>query len=84
MWLLSTLVIGFVVGLLARLLMPGRYPGGIILTSVLGIAGSFIAGFFGQHVGWYGPWQRPGIIASVLGAMVLLLVSRLVSGRGGQ
>jgi uncharacterized membrane protein YeaQ/YmgE (transglycosylase-associated protein family) len=79
MGLLGTIVIGFIVGLLARLLMPGRYPGGIILTTILGIAGSFVAGYFGHYVGWYRAFQGPGIIASVIGAMVLLLVTRLVA-----
>jgi uncharacterized membrane protein YeaQ/YmgE (transglycosylase-associated protein family) len=79
MAILATLVIGLIVGLLARLFMPGRYPGGIIFTTILGVAGSFVAGLFGHFAGWYHPFQGPGIFASVLGAMVLLLLARLFS-----
>ncbi len=79
MAILGTLFIGLIVGILARVFMPGRYPGGIIFTTILGIAGSFVAGFFGHYVGWYRPFEGPGIIASVLGAMVLLLLARLFS-----
>ena len=78
---LWTIIIGLVVGVLAKLLMPGRDPGGFIVTVLLGIAGSFIAGFIGRSMGWYANGQGPGIIASVLGAMLLLLIYRLIVGR---
>ena len=82
MSLLWTIVIGLVVGAIAKLLMPGRDPGGFIITILLGIAGSFIAGYVGKAAGWYrGVDQAPGIIASVLGAMVLLLLYRLIVRR---
>jgi len=75
------LVIGFIVGALARLLMPGRDPGGIVTTILLGIAGSIVAGFIGRALGWYaGEWSGPGIIASIGGAMLLLLLYRLFTG----
>ena len=80
--LLATLIIGLIVGALAKLLMPGRDPGGIIITILLGIAGAFIAGFLGRAIGWYrDPSQGPGILASVVGAMLLLAIYRLAIGR---
>jgi uncharacterized membrane protein YeaQ/YmgE (transglycosylase-associated protein family) len=66
------LIVGLIVGAIARWVMPGKEPGGLLVTIVLGIAGSLIAGFLGRMVGWYGPGQGAGIIASVLGALLLL------------
>lgn len=78
MGFLWTLIIGLVVGAIAKLLMPGRDPGGIIITMLLGIAGALLAGFIGRELGWYAsPAEGPGIIASVIGAMILLLLYRL-------
>ena len=76
-----TLVIGLVVGAIAKLLMPGRDPGGCIITILLGIAGAFVAGYIGRVVGWYQPGQPAGFIASVIGAMILLLLYRMIAGR---
>ena len=82
MGLLSTIIIGLIVGALAKLFMPGKDPGGIIITILLGIAGSVVAGFLGRAVGWYHtPSSAPGIFASILGAMLLLLVYRFAIGR---
>jgi uncharacterized membrane protein YeaQ/YmgE (transglycosylase-associated protein family) len=82
MGLLWTLIIGLVVGAIAKLLMPGRDPGGIIITMLLGVAGAVLAGFLGRALGWYDrPGSGPGIIASIIGAMVLLLIYRLLVGR---
>jgi uncharacterized membrane protein YeaQ/YmgE (transglycosylase-associated protein family) len=67
-------IIGFVVGLIARAVMPGTQHLGIILTAVLGIAGGFLAGFVGQALGWYQAGQPAGFIASVIGAIVLLFI----------
>jgi uncharacterized membrane protein YeaQ/YmgE (transglycosylase-associated protein family) len=67
-------LVGFVVGLLARAVLPGTQSLGVILTAVLGIAGSFAAGFIGQALGWYQAGQGAGFIGSVLGAVVLLFV----------
>jgi uncharacterized membrane protein YeaQ/YmgE (transglycosylase-associated protein family) len=61
--------------------MPGRDPGGILLTMLLGIAGAFTASFLGRGLGWYGPAESAGILASVLGAMALLVVYRAARGR---
>jgi len=75
------IVIGFVIGLLARLLMPGRDPGGFIITVLLGIAGSFVATWVGQHFGWYGRGQPAGFIGAILGAILILAVYRLFTRR---
>jgi uncharacterized membrane protein YeaQ/YmgE (transglycosylase-associated protein family) len=80
--ILWTLVIGLVVGAIAKLLMPGKDPGGFIVTMLLGVAGAFLAGFIGRALGWYeSAGEGPGIIVSVLGAMLLLLLYRLFVGR---
>ena len=75
-------VIGFVVGLIARAILPGAQSLGIILTALLGIAGSFLAGFAGQSLGWYAPGASAGFIASVVGAIVLLFVVSRLKGPG--
>ena len=79
--LLYTILIGLVIGVVAKLLMPGRDPGGCIITILLGIAGAFVAGYIGRVVGWYQPGQPAGFIASVIGAMILLLLYRMIAGR---
>jgi uncharacterized membrane protein YeaQ/YmgE (transglycosylase-associated protein family) len=82
MGILATLIVGLIVGAIAKLLMPGKDPGGIIITMLLGVAGAFVAGFLGRAVGWYDdPASGPGIIASIIGAMILLGLYRLVIGR---
>jgi uncharacterized membrane protein YeaQ/YmgE (transglycosylase-associated protein family) len=72
------IVIGFVVGAIAKLLMPGKDGGGWIMTTLLGIAGSILASYLGRIVDWYGEGDAAGFIASVLGAMLLLLLYRMV------
>jgi uncharacterized membrane protein YeaQ/YmgE (transglycosylase-associated protein family) len=82
MGILITLLIGLVVGALAKLVMPGKDPGGIIVTMLLGVAGAFVAGMLGRAFGWYRtPGDAPGIIASIIGAVVILGIYRLVAGR---
>jgi uncharacterized membrane protein YeaQ/YmgE (transglycosylase-associated protein family) len=82
MGFLWTLIVGLIVGAIAKLLMPGKDPGGIIVTMLLGVAGALLAGFVGRALGFYSdPGQAPGIIASIIGAMVLLLLYRLFVGR---
>ena len=76
-----TLIIGLVIGAVAKLLMPGKDPGGCIITILLGIAGAFVGGYIGRVVGWYQPGQPAGFIASVIGAMILLLLYRMIAGR---
>jgi uncharacterized membrane protein YeaQ/YmgE (transglycosylase-associated protein family) len=78
---IATLVIGLIVGAIAKLLMPGKDPGGCIITILLGIAGAFVAAYLGQVIGWYQPGQPAGFIASVVGAMLLLLLYRLLFRR---
>ncbi|HEY0195288.1 MAG TPA: GlsB/YeaQ/YmgE family stress response membrane protein [Kofleriaceae bacterium] len=80
MHLLITLIVGLIVGAVAKLVMPGRDPGGILITILLGIAGAFIAGALGHSLGWYAIGEGPGLIASVLGSVALLAVYRVVAG----
>lgn len=79
MHILITLIIGLVVGALAKLVMPGRDPGGFIITALLGVAGAFIAGALGHSLGWYAIGEGPGLIASILGAVILLAIYRAVA-----
>jgi uncharacterized membrane protein YeaQ/YmgE (transglycosylase-associated protein family) len=70
-------IIGLVVGALAKFIMPGKDPGGIIITMLLGVAGSFIATFIGRAVGLYQPGQAAGFLMSLVGAILLLAIYRL-------
>ena len=79
--LLWEAIIGLVVGALAKLIMPGKDPGGIIITMLLGVAGSLLAGFIGQKAGWYQEGQGAGFIMSLIGALILLGIYRLFKGR---
>ena len=79
--IIATLFIGLLVGIVAKLLMPGRDPGGFIITALLGIAGAFVAKFLGQQLGWYSPEDTAGFFASVVGAMILLVLYRLIAHR---
>ena len=81
MHILITLIVGLVVGALAKLVMPGKDPGGFIITALLGVAGAFIAGALGHSLGWYAIGEGPGLIASILGAIILLAIYRAVVGR---
>jgi uncharacterized membrane protein YeaQ/YmgE (transglycosylase-associated protein family) len=84
MGFLWTLIIGLVVGAIAKLIMPGRDPGGIIVTMLIGVAGALLAGFLGRALGWYtNPGEGPGIIASIVGALILLFLYRVFTGRRG-
>ena len=79
MGLLWTLFIGLIVGAVAKLIMPGRHGGGIIVTMILGVVGSFVAGWIGQAVGWYPPGAPAGFIASVIGAILVLWIWGMVA-----
>lgn len=81
MGLIWTLIIGLIVGAIAKLLMPGKDPGGFIITMLLGVAGAFLASFLGRALGLYEPNGSAGIIASILGAMLLLFIYRLFAKR---
>lgn len=81
MEIVTMLVIGLLVGIVAKFLMPGKDPGGFIVTILLGIAGSFLAHYLGSAAGWYSEGDPVGFIAAVVGAIVLLLLYRLLFRR---
>ena len=81
MTILWTILIGLLVGIVAKALMPGRDPGGFIITALIGIAGAFLAHFIGRQMGWYAEGQAAGFLASVGGAIILLALYRMVAGR---
>ena len=81
MSILVTIIVGLIVGAIAKFLMPGRDPGGWIVTILLGIAGAFIGTFLGRAFGFYGDNEAAGWIMSVIGAVVLLAIYRAVIGR---
>ena len=82
MHIIGTLFIGLLVGIIAKFLMPGRDPGGWIITILLGLAGSFIANYVGVAAGWYRDGEAAGFIASVIGAIALLALYRAFTRRG--
>ena len=81
MGILGWIIFGLIVGLVAKLLMPGRDPGGFIVTIILGIVGGEGGGFMGRAVGWYGPNDPVGFVMAVIGAIILLLIYRLALSR---
>lgn len=81
MAIIWTIIIGFLAGLVAKFLMPGRDPGGFIVTTLLGIAGAFVATYLGAAIGWYRAGDGAGFIGAVVGAIILLLVYRFFVGR---
>jgi uncharacterized membrane protein YeaQ/YmgE (transglycosylase-associated protein family) len=84
MGIIGTIIVGLIVGALARFLLPGEQKMGWILTCLLGIAGSMIAGFVGQSMGWYTVGQPAGWIASVIGAIVLLFLVTKLKGSSSR
>jgi uncharacterized membrane protein YeaQ/YmgE (transglycosylase-associated protein family) len=81
-YVLSWIIFGLIVGLLAKFLLPGRDPGGFIVAIALGIAGSVLGGFLARLVGWYGPQQGAGYLMSIAGAILLLWLYRRLSASG--
>jgi uncharacterized membrane protein YeaQ/YmgE (transglycosylase-associated protein family) len=81
MGILGWILFGLVVGALAKLVMPGRDPGGIIVTMLLGIAGAVLGGFVGRALGWYREGEAAGFVMSFIGAVVLLALYRMMVGR---
>ena len=79
--ILGWIIFGLIVGAIAKLLMPGKDPGGFIVTILIGIAGALVGGFLGRSLGMYREGQPAGFFMAVLGAILLLLVYRLVAGR---
>jgi uncharacterized membrane protein YeaQ/YmgE (transglycosylase-associated protein family) len=76
-----SIIIGFIAGIVAKFLMPGRDPGGFIITTLLGIVGAVVATYLGQAVGWYRAGEGAGFIGAVVGAVILLAIYRAVAGR---
>jgi uncharacterized membrane protein YeaQ/YmgE (transglycosylase-associated protein family) len=76
-----TLIVGLIVGAIAKFLMPGKDPGGLIITMILGVIGAFIAHSLGTSTGWYVEGEPAGFFSSVVGAVILLAIYRAVSGR---
>jgi uncharacterized membrane protein YeaQ/YmgE (transglycosylase-associated protein family) len=81
MSIIWAILIGFIVGLVAKFLMPGRDPGGFFITAILGIVGALLATFLGQALGLYAAGQAAGFIASVIGAMIVLFLYHVIRGR---
>jgi uncharacterized membrane protein YeaQ/YmgE (transglycosylase-associated protein family) len=81
MGILSWIVFGLVIGIIAKLLTPGKDPGGFIVTTLLGIAGALLGGFIGRAMGFYGPQQAAGWLMSIGGAILLLVLYRLIVRR---
>jgi uncharacterized membrane protein YeaQ/YmgE (transglycosylase-associated protein family) len=79
--MLLTIIIGLIAGALAKFIMPGKDPGGIIITILLGIGGALLAGFLGRQLGWYEPGEGAGLIAAVVGALLILFLYRMFKGR---
>jgi len=85
MEILWTIIIGFVAGVIAKLMTPGKNePRGFILTTLLGIAGAFVATYLGQAIGWYGPNEGARFIGAIVGAIILLAVWGMIAGRRGS
>jgi uncharacterized membrane protein YeaQ/YmgE (transglycosylase-associated protein family) len=81
MGIIGWILFGLVVGVVGKLLMPGRDPGGFIITIILGIAGALLAGFLGQSLGFYREGEPAGFIMAVIGSIILLIGYRMVAGR---
>ena len=81
MGILAWILFGLVIGIIAKLLMPGRDPGGFIVTILLGIAGALLGGFIGRAMGFYGPNESAGWLISILGAVILLALYRMMVRR---
>lgn len=78
MGIISMIIVGFIVGLIARAIMPGEQKLGIILTTILGIVGAIVAGYLGAALGWYQPGQGTGWIGSIVGAIIVLFAYGLI------
>ncbi len=83
MSIIWTILIGFIVGIVAKFLMPGRDPAGFFITAIIGIVGSIIATYLGRALGMYRAGESAGFIAAVIGAIILLFLYRMVTGRKG-
>lgn len=80
-----TILIGFIAGVIAKFIMPGKNePSGFILTTILGIVGAFVSTYFGQALGWYGPGEGAGFIGAIVGAVIVLAIWGMIAGRRGS
>ena len=85
MGILLTILIGFIAGVIAKFLMPGRNePSGFILTTILGIIGAFVATFLGQSIGWYRAGEGAGLIGAIVGAMIILFIWGMIANRSAR
>ena len=82
MSIIWTIIIGFIAGVVAKFVMPGdNEPSGFILTTILGIVGAFVATYLGQSLGWYRPGEGAGLVGAIVGAIIVLLIYGLITGR---
>src|SRR5918998_2322772 len=82
MGIIWTIIIGFIAGIIAKFIMPGRNePSGFILTTILGIVGAFLATWLGQALGWYRPGEGAGFIGAIVGAIIVLAIWGMIAGR---
>ena len=81
MHIIGWIVFGLVVGIVAKFLMPGRDPGGFVITAILGIVGALVGGFVGRSIGWYGEGDPVGFVMAVIGSIILLALYRVTWGR---
>ena len=81
MGVIGWIVFGLIVGIVAKFLMPGRDPGGFVITAILGIVGALLGGYLGRAMGWYQEGEPAGFIVAVIGAIIVLLLYRLLIGR---
>ena len=79
--ILGWIVIGFLAGGIAKLLMPGKDPGGCLITILLGVAGALLAGFIGKSIGWYNEGEAAGFLAAIVGAFIILFLYRMIMRR---
>jgi uncharacterized membrane protein YeaQ/YmgE (transglycosylase-associated protein family) len=84
MGVIGWIVFGLIVGIVAKLVMPGRDPGGMVVTALLGIVGALLGGFLGRTLGWYREGDPVGFVMAVIGSIVLLVLFRLVAGRSAR
>ena len=84
MHIIGWILFGLVVGIVAKFLMPGRDPGGFILTAILGIVGALVGGFVGRLIGWYGEGNPVGFVMAVIGSIILLAVYRVTLGQNAH
>jgi uncharacterized membrane protein YeaQ/YmgE (transglycosylase-associated protein family) len=80
---LGWIIIGAIAGIIAKAVVPGREPGGCIVTILLGVAGALLAGFLGNALGWYRAGEGAGFIAAIVGAILILFIYKLITGRRG-